>query len=114
MQGLIDLYYRHENNKNIFTLHSYLRFLERAVLPDIIENGEEEDIYSGKILTQEFIKKLNELKQALNNVFKYPTDIQTYQFENILAPQFIVKLDSAEQDQFVITLDINDKIHTLY
>ena len=114
MQGLIDLYYRHENNKNIFTLHSYLRFLERAVLPDIIENGEEEDIYSGKILTQEFIKKLNELKQALNDVFKYPTDIQTYQFENILAPQFIVKLDSAEQDQFVITLDINDKIHTLY
>ena len=39
MQNLIDMYYGNERNQNIFTLHSYLRFIERIVLPEIKENG---------------------------------------------------------------------------
>ena len=114
MQHLINLYYGNENNKNIFTLHSYLRFMERVVLPDVKEYGEENDIHSSRAVGSEFINKLNELKQALNREFKSPVEINKYSVENIQAPQLIVDLANCKQDCFNITLNKDNKIHTIY
>ena len=114
MQNLIDMYYGNERNQNIFTLHSYLRFIERIVLPEIKENGEDEDIHSTKIIRQEFIKKLGELKSALNKAFKLPIEISTYQVENIKAPQLTMTLGDNESQSYTITINRNDKIHTIF
>lgn len=114
MQNLINLYYGNENNHKLFTLHCYLRFLERVVLPDIKKYGQPEDLYSCKSINIGFINKLSELKRALENGFKEPVDVETYQIENIQAPQIVVNLANSEQKYFTITLNNEDKIHTIY
>ncbi len=114
MQILLELYYGNESNKNIFTLHSYLRFLERVVLPEIKEEGDISDVTSSKIVCQTFIKKLNELKEALNTGFRSPINIETYQIDNVRAPQLIVNIVGANRSSFIITIDTSDKIHTIY
>ena len=114
MQNLINLYYGNENNRNIFTLHSYLRFLERVALPDMIEYGEPEEIYSSKAVGNQFINTLGKFKQALTDSFRYPLEIQTYRVEDIRAPQFNVKYRNSVQEGFLVTLNQDNKIHTIF
>ena len=95
-------------------MHSYLRFLERVVLPEIKEEGDISDVTSSKIVCQTFIKKLNELKEALNTGFRSPINIETYQIDNVRAPQLIVNIVGANRSSFKITIDTSDKIHTIY
>ena len=54
------------------------------------------------------------MKRALENGFKEPVDVETYQIENIQAPQIVVNLANSEQKYFTITLNNEDKIHTIY
>ena len=114
MQNLLDLYYGDNINKNLFTLHSYLRFIERIVIPSINDSSTMEDANYCKNINKTYIFKVKELKQSLENSFNEPIDVRTYSIENIKAPQFKIQMPSAQDDEISITINNDGKIHTIF
>ena len=115
MQNLLNLYNGSTANKNLFTMHSYLRFMERVVIPSIKENFSEEEANYCSTINKNYILKVKELRQSINNVFvKRPIEVRTYSCNNIKAPQFMIPMMNKSGVNIVITINNDNKIHTIF
>ena len=114
MQNLLNLYYGDKMNKNLFTMHSYLRFIERVVIPTINEYNGLEDANYCNIINKTYIGKLKELRQIIQNEFKQTKEFQTYTAGNIKAPQFTIPMINSNGEEMVITINNDNKIHTIF
>lgn len=112
IQNLLGLYDGDKINKNIFTMHSYLRFIERVVLNKI--NNEEHDFVSTKLVNKTYIDCIRALKESLNNAMKDTVDVHTYSSDDIKGPRFDIPYKYGENNKLTITINENDKIHTLF
>ena len=114
MQNLLDLYEGNDVNGSLFTLHSYLRFIERVVIPTINKNSNiDEAAYCARI-NKTYIAKLREFKESLNECFEAPVEIRTYSIGDIEAPQFDVPMSNSNGEDLLITINNNGKIHTIF
>ena len=114
MQNLLDLYYGDKINKSLFTLHSYLRFIERIVIPTIDEyNGLEDANYCNNI-NKTYIAQVKELKEVMAQAFKEPIEIQTYSIGDVKAPQFTIPMTNSNGEDLLITINNENKIHTIF
>ena len=114
MQNLLNLYYGDKMNKNLFTMHSYLRFIERVVIPTINEYNGLEDANYCNIINKTYIGKLKELRQIIQNEFKQTKEFPTYTAGNIKAPQFTIPMINSNGEEMVITINNDNKIHTIF
>lgn len=114
MQNLLDLYEGNDVNSSLFTLHCYLRFIERVVIPAINKNSNiDEAAYCARI-NKTYIAKLREFKESLNECFEAPVEIRTYSIGDIEAPQFEVPMSNSNGEDLLITINNNGKIHTIF
>jgi hypothetical protein len=111
MANLVETYKKSQLNKDIFTMHSYLRFLERYVMPEF-DNTDR--IYTGK-LTSTYIAKLKNLKETLNKSLKEQLSIEEYTPADtkISAPKIAI-LDNNNKQKYTITINAQGKIHTIF
>ena len=114
IQNLLELYYGDKKNTNLFTMHSFLRFIERVVIPSINEFGSMEDAKYCATINKTYINKVKELRQTLNETFKYPVEIHTYKMGDIEAPQFTIPMTNANREDLVLTINNDNKIHTIF
>ena len=114
MQNLLNLYYGNKINKNLFTIHSYLRFIERVVIPEINEHSNMEEANYCKTINKVYIAKAIELKQALQDNFKQPVEFQTYIIGDVKAPQFTIPMANPNGSNLTITINRENKIHTIF
>ena len=110
MQNLVDIYNQNEHNKFLFTLHSYLRFIERVILNGITPD----DIITCGDVRSMFIKNIQELKNALKEFSKNPVTVNTYCIDDVKAPQFQIEFPLKSKNYLTITINKDNKIHTLY
>ncbi len=113
MQNLLNLYYGNKVNTNMFTIHSYLRFIERVVFPTINEYQGLEDT-NCNIINTTYINKMKDFRCILRDAFKQPLEIQTYMHNDVKAPQFEIPMANSEGNNFVITINAANKIHTIF
>lgn len=112
MQNLLELYEGDKINKNLFTIHSYLRFIERVVLNKI--NNENHDFVSTKLVNKTYIDCIRALKDSLSNTMKAPLEVHTYSSDDIKAAKFNIPYKYGEDGKLTITINENNKIHTLF
>ena len=114
MQNLVDLYYGDKMNQKLFTMHSYLRFIERVVIPAIDGLGGLEDSNYCKTVNKTYIAKVKELRQILQESFKHPVEIWTYKIGDVKAPQFAIPMTNSDGDNLIVTINNDNKIHTIF
>lgn len=110
-EKLLEIYNGAQLNKDLFTLHSYLRFLERYVMPNL---NNEKKIYASQIKNV-YLPKLVMLKDALNEAMKTSIKVFVYSIDNhdIKAPK--IKIPYGQNgDFFEITINDAGKIHTIF
>lgn len=110
---LLNIYTGGNINKDIFTLHSYLRFLERFVMPEL--NMEEGKYLSTNQVKRKYLDKLAQLKLAITNALQEQVTVFEYNLDaaNIKAPK--IKIPYGKNDDFYeITLNDQGKIHTIF
>lgn len=110
-EKLLDIYNGAKVNKDLFTLHSYLRFLERYVMPEL---NNENKIYASQIRNA-YLPKLVTLKNAINDAMKTFITVYEYSIENtdIKAPK--IKIPYGKNGNFFeITINDAGKIHTIF
>lgn len=112
-QKLLEIYNGADINKDLFTIHSYLRFLERYVMPEL-ESSSENELYASKIRTS-FCNKLVLLKNSIVTAMRSPIRIYEYSIDDtgIKAPKLKVPYDK-DGNYFEITINDNGKIHTIF
>jgi hypothetical protein len=111
MSNLIVTFNNSQFNKDIFTMHSYLRFIERYVMPEFDSTDR---IYTGQ-LTSTYIAKVKNLKEALNKVLNEQLSIKEYTTNdsNISAPKIEI-FDNNNKQKYTITINAQGKIHTIF
>ena len=114
MNNLLDLYYGDKMNQKLFTMHSYLRFIERVVIPAIDGLGGLEDSNYCKTVNKTYIAKVKELRQILQESFKHPVEIWTYKIGDVKAPQFAIPMTNSDGDNLIVTINNDNKIHTIF
>lgn len=99
-------------NKDLFTLHSYLRFLERYVMPEFQNSSEK--IYAS-LIKAAYMSKVSLLKDSIMNSLQKPVKVYEYTVEevNIKAPKIKVPFGDGD-DFFEITINDAGKIHTIF
>ena len=65
-------------------------------------------------INKTYINKVKELRQTLNETFKYPVEIHTYKMGDIEAPQFTIPMTNANREDLVLTINNDNKIHTIF
>ncbi len=114
MQNLLELYNGNKINKNIFTIHSYLRFIERVVLNKI--NNEDHNFISTRVLNKTYIDCIRPLKESLGSAMKNSLEVHTYsgEYDSVKAPRFEIPYKYGEDGKLTITINENKKIHTIF
>ena len=115
MTSILKLYEGADINKDLFTLHSYLRFLERYVMPELMDDSENKYITTKQIGSM-YIDKLTLLKSSLQAAFRNPVDVSEYSLEeaNIKAPKIFVPIQDLSGRNYEITINDQGKIHTIF
>lgn len=110
--------YKHEHSKNLFTPHAYLRFIERVVLPEFIdEDGFVEANYIDKNkLGTKYKEKLKELKSSIKEIGTQQLEVSSYNADgSISAPKFKVGIGNPPDDkQYFVTINNSGRIHTIF
>lgn len=112
-EKLLEIYNGAKINLDLFTLHSYLRFLERYVMPEF-DNNEEPKIYASQI-KRKYCDKVALLRGAINTAKEKPIEVSVYTLEdaNIKAPKIKIPYDN-NGNFFEITINDQGKIHTIF
>lgn len=112
-EKLLDIYNGAKLNKDLFTVHSYLRFLERYVMPEL-NSCSENKIYASQIKTI-YLKKITTLKNAINTAMQKPINVFVYSIDDadIKAPKIKIPYKNGTSF-FEITLNDQAKIHTIF
>lgn len=110
---LLEIYNGAQINLDLFTLHSYLRFLERYVMPEFNSN-EDTKIFASQI-KRKYCDKVALLKNAINNAKEKTIEVSVYTLEdaNIKAPKIKIPYGN-NGDFFEITINDQGKIHTIF
>lgn len=117
MKHLTNLY-RHESSRNLFTPHAYLRFMERVVLPEFIDDDGffKADYITKEELGNKYKEKLGKLKSAIKELGSVQLEIGSYNGDGkISAPKFSVCLGNSPEDKdYFITINNKGRIHTIF
>ncbi len=109
---LMNIYSNGSISKDLFTLHSYLRFLERYVMPEV-EPSVDGKIYSNQI-RKKYMEKLNLLMKTITNALRDSVMVQTYTREDgKKAPLIEIPYDN-NGNYYTITINEQGKIHTIF
>lgn len=114
MNNLVDLYEGNAINRDLFTLHGYLRFVERIVMPAMNKDGNADEILLCRDINNMYISKLDELKKCLKDVFAAPFEVRTRTVGNMKAAQFYLPIKNSKGNDFLITINNKGKIHTIF
>lgn len=110
--------YKHEYSKNLFTPHAYLRFIERVVLPEFIDEDGfiEADYINRNELGTKYKEKLKELKSSIKEIGTQQLEVNSYNADgSISAPKFKVGIGNPPDDkQYFVTINNNGRIHTIF
>ena len=114
MTKLLELYNDNRINKNLFTMHSYLRFIERVVFNKI--NNQNYNILDGGVVNRNYVACLQELKNSLSSAMKNSIEVHTYagEYDYVKAPKFEIPYKYGEDGKLTITINENNKIHTVF
>lgn len=115
MRNLTNMY-KHKDSKGTFTFHAYLRFIERVVLPEFAdEDGYiDPDSIDTRALGAKYKEKLKELKIAVKEIGTQQLEVGSYNGHgDYSAPKFNIQLGN-DGREYSITINNQDKIHTIF
>ncbi len=111
-EQLLKIYYGAKVNQDFFTMHSYLRFVERYIMPKF---KNELGTLSSTQIKYEYKSKFAILRNSILDTIKSSVKVYEYSVEeaNIKAPKIKVPYGNAGEF-FEITINDAGKVHTIF